>query len=82
MSTYTIIEYTDYRNLHKVKSDFDGSIMVVDLFVDSSFKNSPVKDGISIEERDAICKSMVGIKVEIDELYPCEYIASGVEIIK
>lgn len=78
MSKYLIKEYLERNGDFLLKEIFTGQTRTVDIFVDSSFDNSPLKDGMTKEEVDSICKSMIGGILEIDELVPLGYFASGV----
>lgn len=79
---YQIIKFNKTADHYELKGS-DGRTYRADLFVDASFKDYPSgtiseQTGISKEDVD---NEIIGKFVEIDELIPYEYIASGVSLI-
>lgn len=79
--TYTIVEYLEGSNCHILKPDNGGNRIRVDLFVDSSFEDSPIKDEMTRKQVEDVCNGLIGKKVAIEDMWPYEYIATGVKLI-
>lgn len=79
---YYVKHYYPESNEHLVADLVTGRTYLVDLFVDSTFPDSPINYEMTIEQRDEACFKMVGDVVEIEEFMPVQYAAKNVKHFK
>lgn len=78
---YTVTKYSPELRRHTIE-DSNKTEYYVDLFVSDSFEGmstSSISEQTGISEIEFM-ESLIGKKVEIDELQPYEYIAEGIRI--
>lgn len=84
MATYKIIAFSDITRKHTLKNTTTGEMYYnVDLVVDASFPelNKMFSDISTIEQSNAIDKSIVGKEVEVEEFSPISYAAQNVKFV-
>ncbi len=78
---YTVTKYSQTLRHHTIE-DSNKKEYYVDLFVSDSFEGmspSSISEQTGISEIEFM-ESIIGKKIEIDELNPYEYIAEGIRI--
>jgi hypothetical protein len=79
MPIFTVIDYNANTNTFRLKNNDTGRLIVADLFLSNTFKDYP--NGVYVAQLEEVGNSMIGKKVEIEELAPYEYIAKNIKLI-
>ena len=81
MEKYLVISYNDRDNTHYLKNIKTGSYIRADLCVDASWKEYLDLGETNNTEVESLCNSIVGKKIEIEEVVPCIYFAKNTKLI-
>lgn len=74
---YTVLSYYSKLNVHTIR-DKNDNCFSVDLCVDASWdKYLELGELCTCDDVESLCKSMIGKKIEIEELRPLTYYAKN-----